>query len=142
MDLLGDQPVFNLHDKSWRIYFRNNPLPPHFAGKSSLVENSIVTEGCKIHGMVKDSVIFNSVSIGKDAKVIDSVILPGVVIEDGAVVEYSIIDSDTVIKKGAHIGESKETAKGITVIGSNLTVTADDNIEVGAMVNAQTLAAK
>ena len=142
MDLLGDQPVFNLHDRSWRIYFRNNPLPPHFAGKGSFVENSIITEGCKINGMVKDSVIFNSVKIGKDAKVIDSVILPGVVIEDGAVVEYSIVDSDTVISAGAHIGASKETAAGITVIGSNLIVTKDDKIEVGAMVNAQTLASK
>ncbi|MBR2474741.1 MAG: glucose-1-phosphate adenylyltransferase [Clostridia bacterium] len=142
MDLLGDQPVFNIHDRAWRIFFRNNPLPPHFADKGSFVENSIITEGCKINGLVKDSVIFNSVVVGKGAKIIDSVILPGVVIEDGATVEYSIIDSDTVIKKNAHIGSPKKTAKGITVIGSNLTVNKDDIIEVGAMVNAETLSSK
>ena len=142
MDLLGDQPVFNLHDRSWRIFFRNNPLPPHYAGKGSFVENSIITEGCKINGLVKDSVIFNSVTVGKGAKIIDSIILPGVVIEDGATVEYSIVDSDTVITKDTHIGAPKEKANGITVIGSNLIITKNDNIEVGAMVNAASLASK
>ena len=34
MDLLGKNPKFNLYDRSWRIYFRNNPLPPHFIGKA------------------------------------------------------------------------------------------------------------
>ncbi len=139
MDLLGSQPSFNIHDRSWRIFFRNNPLPPHFAGKSSFIENSIITEGCVVNGLVKDSVIFNSVKIGKGARVVDSIILPGATIEDGATVEYSIIDSGVTIKAGVKIGESKETAKGITVIGCNLTVTPEHTIEVGAMVNADAL---
>ena len=142
MDLLGAKPEFNLHDRAWRIFFRNNPLPPHFVGKGATVDNSIVTEGCKINGEVKDSVIFNSVSIGKNARVIDSVILPGVVIEDGATVEYSIVDSDTVISKGVHIGAPKNETKGITVIGSNLIITPEDKIEAGSMVNAASLASK
>ncbi len=142
MDLLGSQPLFNPHDRSWRIFFRNNPLPPHFAGKSSLIENSIITEGCEIHGLVKDSVIFNSVKVGKGARVVDSIILPGAVIEDGASVEYSIIDSGAHIKAGAKIGEGKDTAKGITVIGTGVTVDTDDEIEVGAMINAASMAKK
>ena len=142
MDLLGDKPIFNLYDRAWRIFFRNNPLPPHFIDKGTVVDNSIITEGCKINGTVKDSVIFNSVTVGKGARVIDSIILPGAVIEDGATVEYSIVDSDTVISKGVKIGAPKEEAKGITVIGSNLIITPEDKIEVGAMVNAASLASK
>ena len=142
MDLLGESPEFNLHDKAWRIFFRNNPLPPHYVGKDSKTENSIITEGCKINGNVKNSVLFNSVTVGKDAKIIDSIILPGVVIEDGATVEYSIVDSDTVISKGVKIGAPKESAKAITVIGSNLIITPDDNVGVGDMVNAASLAKK
>jgi glucose-1-phosphate adenylyltransferase len=141
MDLLGEQPAFNHYDRSWRIFFRNNPLPPHFAGKSSFIENSIVTEGCIVNGLVKDSVIFNSVKIGKGARVVDSIVLPGAVIEDGASVEYSIIDSGAVISAGVKIGENKETAKGITVIGTNLVITKEHEIEVGAMVNAASLKA-
>ena len=139
MDLLGEAPAFNLHDRDWRIFSRNNPTPPHFIEKDAIVDNSIVTEGCTINGVVKNSVLFNSVSIGKNATVTDSVIMPGVVIEDGATVEYSIIDNDTVISSGTHIGAPKDKAKAITVIGSNLIITKDDNIGVGDMVNASSL---
>ena len=76
MDLLGKTPNFNLYDRSWRIFFRNNPLPPHFIGNGGSVANSIVTEGCEIYGTVSDSVLFNSVKVGKGATVKDSVIFP------------------------------------------------------------------
>ncbi len=139
MDLLGNAPAFNLHDRDWRIFSRNNPTPPHFIEKGAVVDNSILTEGCSIKGVVRNSVLFNSVTVGKNATVTDSVIMPGVVIEDGATVEYSIIDNDTVISSGAHIGAPKDSAKAITVIGSNLIITKEDKIAVGDMVNASSL---
>jgi len=139
MDLLGSEPNFNIADRSWRIFFRNNPLPPHFVGKDSTIKNSIVTEGCEIYGTVENSVIFNSVKVAKDAVIKDSVILPGVVIEPGAVIEYSIVDADTVISAGVHIGERTEGSQPITVIGSNLTITKEHQIKAGDMVNAASL---
>lgn len=139
MDLLGAEPNFNITDRSWRIFFRNTPLPPHFAGKDSTIKNSIVTEGCEVYGTVENSVIFNSVKVAKDAVIKDSVILPGVVVEPGAVIEYSIVDADTVISAGVHIGAPKESAPAITVIGSNLKITAEHKIEAGEMVNAASL---
>lgn len=142
MDLLGENPVFNLHDKSWRIFFRNNPLPPHFVGKSAYISNSIITEGCEIYGTVKNSVLFNSVKVSPDAIIKDSILLPGTIIESGATVEYSIIDSDTVISSGVRIGAPRESGASITVIGSSLRITADDNIPVGAMINESSLTKK
>jgi glucose-1-phosphate adenylyltransferase len=139
MDLLGKEPLFNLYERDWRIFFRNNPLPPHFIGNGGTVNNSIVTEGCEIYGSVTNSVLFNSVKIGKNATVKDSVIFPGAIIEDGASVEYSIIDSDAVISAGVHIGAPKDVAKDITVIGGGLKITKNNKIDVGAMVNELTL---
>ncbi len=139
MDLLGDSPIFDLHDRSWRIFFRNNPLPPHFVGSGASVSNSIVTEGCEVYGSVKDSVLFNSVKIAPGAVVKDSILLHGAVVEEGATVEYSIIDGDTVISAGVHIGAPKESGADITVIGSDLTITSAHKIEPGSMVNEATL---
>ncbi len=139
MDLLGKTPNFNLNDRTWRIFFRNNPLPPHFVGKGGSIVNSIVTEGCDIYGSVESSVLFNSVKVAQGAVVKDCVLLPGAVIEAGAVVEYSIIDSDTVISAGVHIGAPKESGAEITVIGSGLKVTTEHKIPVGAMVNENTI---
>ena len=33
MDLVGEQPVFDLRDQDWRIYSRNTSEPPHFVGE-------------------------------------------------------------------------------------------------------------
>ncbi len=139
MELLGKTPKFDLNDRSWRIYFRNNPLPPHFVGKGASVSNSIITEGCEIYGKVDSSVLFNSVKVAPDAVVRDSVLLPGAVVEEGAVVEYSIVDSNGVIAAGVKIGASKDSGAAITVIGSDVRVTDKHKIPVGAMVNETTL---
>ena len=140
MDLLGRPPKFDLYDRSWRIFFRNNPLPPHYAATDAVISNSLVTEGCEIYGAVKNSVMFRSVKVARGATVKDSVILPGAVIGEGATVEYAIVDSDTVIEAGAKIGAPKESGAEITVVGSGLRITADMDIPVGCMCNAEKLA--
>ncbi len=139
MDLLGKIPTFNLGDRAWRIFFRNNPLPPHFVGQGASVSNSIVTEGCEVYGRVESSVLFNSVKVAPGAVVKDSILLPGAVIEAGAVVEYSIVDSNSVISAGVKIGAPKDSDAAITVIGSDICVTDKHTIPVGAMVNENTL---
>ncbi|MGM9665008.1 MAG: glucose-1-phosphate adenylyltransferase, partial [Eubacteriales bacterium] len=136
MDLLGEHPKFNIHDKKWRIFSRNYTEPPHYVGEKANVLNSIITEGCEIEGNVQNSVLSKGVIVEEGAFVKDSVIMSDTVIKSGAVVNYSIIDSDTVISGGASVGEDKETAKGITVIGSGLVVGEGAKIEAGAMVNA------
>ena len=135
MDLLEDEPVFSLHDKSWRIFYRNNAEPPQHIGDNAVVKKSMITEGCKIEGTVEHSVLSNGVIVEEGAIVRDSVIMEGTVIKSGAVVEYSIIDGNTVIGNGAIVGEPKETASGIAVIGRDLIIKENAKIEAGAMIN-------
>lgn len=135
MDLLEDEPIFNIHDKSWRIFSRNNAEPPQHIGDNASVKNSMITEGCNIEGTVEHSVLSNGVIVEEGAVVKDSVIMGGAVIKSGAVVEYSIIDGNTVISENAKVGEPKETANGIAVVGSDLIIKANAKIEAGAMIN-------
>lgn len=135
MDLLGESPNFNIHDKNWRIFSRNYAEPPHFVGDDATVINSMITEGCEIEGTVENSVLANGVVVEKGALVKDAVIMSGAVIKAGAQVIYSIIDSNTVISEGAVVGEDKSTAKGIAIVGSDLTIAENVKIEAGAMVN-------
>ena len=135
MDLLGDNPEFNIHDKKWRIFSRNYAEPPHFVGDEASVSNSIITEGCCIEGLVENCVLSNSVVIEKGAIVKDSIIMSGTVIKSGAIVNYSIIDSNTIVSEDATIGEPKECASGIAVIGSDLCVEKGVKIPSGAMIN-------
>ncbi len=140
MDLLGESPVFNLHDRNWRIYSRNYALPPHYIGNDAKIINSIITEGCEIHGIVENSVLFNNVKVARGSYIHDSVIMSDVKIAEGSAVEYAIVDSDTSIGAGVVIGASKDKGAGITVIGSNLYIKSGTVIGEGKMINADTLA--
>ncbi|MBQ3159573.1 MAG: glucose-1-phosphate adenylyltransferase, partial [Clostridia bacterium] len=76
MDLLGQKPVLDLDDDSWRIYTRNPVMPPHYISLSAQVTNALVSEGAVVEGTVENSVIFSGAHIGKGATVKDSVIFP------------------------------------------------------------------
>ena len=136
MDLLGEKPEFNVHDKKWRIFSRNYASPPQFVGESANVSDSIISEGCEIYGTVEHSVLSANVIIEKGAVVKDSVIMSGTVIKAGAKVTYSIIDSNSIISENAIVGEDKETAKGIAVIGGGLCVGPNVVIDSEAMINS------
>ena len=134
MDLLGETPELNLGDESWRIYARHHALAPQFVGEDAVIENSNITEGCEIYGTVRNCVVGTGVKIEKGAVVTDSVLMGDAVIEEGAVVSYAIIDTGVKIGKGAVIGEDKATAKGIAVIGEDITIEDGARVEAGAMI--------
>lgn len=117
MDLLGEKPLFSLGDRSWRIYSRSEPLMPHFIGSDAKISDSIVTEGCCIDGLVRHSVLFNSVMVEAGAVVENSVVMKNAVIGRRARISCAIIDEGTVIEEGAEIGEWDSAHEKITVIG-------------------------
>ena len=136
MDLLGTNPEFDLHTKDWRIYSRNNNLPPHFISETATVKNSLITEGCDIRGTVINSVLSNGVTVEEGAVVRDSVLMTDVTVKAGARVEYSIIDSDTVICENASVGKERASACGLAVVGEGLAVEAGSVIPDGEMIGS------
>ena len=117
MDVLDPKVPLDLLDDNWKIYSRNPVMPPHYAGPSSQIQNSMVAEGCEIYGMVDFAVLFAG----------DSIIMPNTIIKKGAVIEYSIVGENCVIGEGAHIGERPELIEdksqwGVAVIGHNVNV--------------------
>lgn len=139
MDLLGANPVFNLYDDDWRIYSRSEVRPPHYIGSDAKVDNSLVSQGCEVHGIVENSILFGGVKIARGAYVRNSIIMQNTVIREGASVFYSIVDGDTEVGAGAQIGEKIETGAKITLIGSDLKIPHGASVPAGAMVNAQYL---
>ncbi|MBO5702533.1 MAG: glucose-1-phosphate adenylyltransferase [Clostridia bacterium] len=135
MDMIGSNPVLNLNDEKWRIYARHTARAPQYVGANGVTENSTITEGCKIYGTVRGSVLGPGVTVGEGACVIDSVIMEDVTIEEGATVEYAIIDARVKIGKNAKVGGPK--GGEIAVIGADITVEENAQIEPGAMINPE-----
>ncbi|MCM1314621.1 MAG: glucose-1-phosphate adenylyltransferase [Muribaculaceae bacterium] len=133
LDLLRPSVPLDLYDPSWKIYSRNNYMPPQYIGNNAHIENSMIDEGSSIDGTVDFSVIFSGVTIEEGADVKYSIVMPGTVIKSGAVVEYAIVGSDTIIESGAHIGLDPEKVEnrddwGIAVVGHNVTVSEGKSV--------------
>ena len=139
MDLIGENPKFNLRDRSWRIFSRNYSDPPHFIGNYAKISNSLITEGCNIEGIVENSVLSSGVKVSRGAYIKDSVIMKNVTIGEGTTINYSIIDSDTEIGAGSVIGRTKSPNEKITVIGAGLKLLPGTDVPGGEMVNEEWL---
>lgn len=140
MDLINPKVPLDLHDKNWKIYSRNPVMPPHFVSDKAYVQNSLITEGCKIDGRVDFSVLFAGVTVEEGAIVRDSIIMPNSVIKKGAVVDYAIIAENTVIGEGAVIGERPEEVEnrdewGVAVVGADRNISKNAKIGAKAMID-------
>ena len=122
MDLLGEDPEFDVGDKSWKIHSRNPLAPPEHIGENGVVKNSMVALGCEIDGVVENSILGSNVIVEKGAVVKDAVVLANSVIRANATVSYSIIDENVTVGKNAKIGVEKNPTAEIVVLGRGLTV--------------------
>lgn len=140
MDLLDPKTKLDLRDKKHKIYSRNPMMPPHFVGDTAEIQNSIIADGCNVYGSLEFSVLFNGVTVGKNAVVNNSILMPGVTVEDGVHIDYAIVSEGTVIGKNAVIGAKPENMDnrddwGITVIGDNLKIGSGAKVMPKAMID-------
>lgn len=145
MDLLNPAVPIELDDPPWKIYSRNDILPPQYIGNGAVLDNVTISEGSTIYGTVKNSIVFPGVVVGSGSVVSHSILMPGVEIGSDTEIQYAIIANDCRIGNHVRIGDSKTTEKPqqskeeeneITVVGQQVTVGDHVLIPQGAMVNA------
>ena len=136
MDLLEENPEFDLTDPRWKIYSRSPVMPPQFLGDKAVVENSMLTEGCEVYGTVRHSVLFEGVRVDEGAVVENSVIMPGTHIKAGAVVNRTIVAEDCVVSENAHIGE---TEGDIALIGQATVLPEGYVVKAGEQVDTEAI---
>lgn len=86
MALIGETPALDLYDPDWIIHTTSAQRPAVEIGAEARIENSMVSDGCRIYGQV-----------------LRSMLSPGVFISSGAVVRDAIILGDTWIGPDAVI---------------------------------------
>ncbi|MDR3364258.1 MAG: glucose-1-phosphate adenylyltransferase [Clostridiales Family XIII bacterium] len=137
MELLSDNPPFNLYDDPWRVYSRNPNDPPHFVDAGARIVNSIICEGCQIYGTVENSILSSGVVVGKDAGVYDSIVMANTKIDARAQVDMSIIDEEVRIGEGATVGEAQDpfaAEKKISVVGRGAEIAPGGTVPGGKEV--------
>ena len=118
MDLIGEDPILTLADQDFRIYSKNTARPPQYIGKDAVVQNSLISEGCRIYGTVINSVVSGGVIVEEGAIVKDAVVMEDVVVKKNACVYTAIVDSDTVVESGAVVGKENAGKDEIALIAS------------------------
>ncbi len=103
MDLLDESSELNLFDQSWRIYSVNPNQPPQYICKDAKLTDSLVNEGCTIEGSVTRTVVFQGVTVKKDAVVNETVIMPDAVIGKGCIIEKAIVSPGIKVPDGSVI---------------------------------------
>lgn len=138
MELIDIIPEFNLYEEFWKIYTNSGILPPQYISSNSVIEKSIISNGCEIYGEVHNCVIGAGVTVGQGAVVRDSIIMQDVRIGDGCVIDKAIIAENTEIGKNCTLGIGKEVPNklkpsvysfGLVTIGENSKV--PDGVQIG-----------
>ena len=139
MELLGDQPAFDLYDRSWVIHTRSEERPPAHVRSGAQVVSSLISHGCIIKGRVEHSVLSPGVVVEEGAVVRNSIVLFDSVIGAGSVIDRAILDKEVIVGKNSQIGygddmtsnklEPSRLNTGITLIGKRAHL--PDNLKVG-----------
>ncbi len=114
MDLLADEPPFDLSDTDWRIYSVNPNRPAQHITATAEITSSFISEGCLLEGKLERSVLFYGVRTEQGSYIKESVIMPNVKIGANARIYRAIIGEGAVIEAGAVIGDPD--SKEITVV--------------------------
>jgi len=125
MDLVGVDPPFSLYGEKWPFRTWQRQLPPSKFILGARINNSLVSDGCIISGgAIWNSILFQNVTIEKDAVIEQSVIYENVTIEPGARIRRTIVDKDCRIRSGISIGYNREAdlARGFAISPNGIVV--------------------
>lgn len=132
IDLIATDPAFNLFNSQWPIYTQQWNLPPakfttDSSGRTGDMTESLVSLGSLVEGAtVRGSVLGQSVRVHPGASVTDSIVFEKVTIGEEARVHRAILDKGVVVAPGASVGYDPDLdrSRGFTVTASGITVVA------------------
>ncbi len=148
MELIDIIPEFNLYEEFWKIYTKNDIIPPQYISADAKVNRSLISDGTEVYGEVSNSIIGPGVTIGKGAVVRDSIIMQGTVIGEDAVLDRAIVAENVVIGPRAVLGVGEEVPNklkpkvysfGLAVVGENTEIPADVKIGKNTAVTGKTV---
>ena len=103
MALIDYKSAQNLFHEEWPIYTRTNDSCPTHYFDTAVIKNSVVSNGCMVHGTIENSIIGRGCVIKKGAVIRNSIVLGGCVIGENVHIENQVVDKQAKIIRGREI---------------------------------------
>lgn len=130
--LIAETPALDLYDPEWVIHTPSAQRPAVEIGEAARIENSLVSDGCRVYGSVTRSVLSPGVFVAPNATVRDSIILNDAWVGPGAVVDRCVIDEHVRVGEEALVGDGDDNTPnndapyslntGLTLVGTRTRV--------------------
>lgn len=141
MDLVKTPPAFDLYNPDWIIHTRTEERPPVRIHKNTIVEDSLICNGCTIEpgARVIRSVLSSGVVVKSNAVIEDSILLTDTTVCERAVVQRSILDKYVKIGADSQIGAILPDEISIAMVGKRAIVPPKVTIEPGGLVGTDVI---
>ncbi len=135
MELIDIIPEFNLYEEFWKIYTKNDIIPPQYISADAKVFRSLISDGTEVYGEVSNSIIGSGVTIEAGAVIRDSIIMQNTVVKAGAILDRAIIAENCVIGEKSVVGWGEDAPNRVRpdIYGFGLAVAGEDTIIPGGV---------
>ncbi len=148
LGLFAETPALDLYSPDWVIHTTSADRPGVEVGEAARVENSLLSDGCRVYGQVIRSVLSPGVYVSPGAVVCDSIILGDAWIGPDAAVDRCIVDEDVTVGDGALVGDGDDNTPnrdvperlntGLTLVGLRSQVPAGAHVGRNVAISPRT----
>ncbi len=145
LELLAAESRLVLQDQRWPILTRDEQRPPSLLKDGARLEGALVSNGCRVDGVVRRSLLAPGVVVEAGAEVSDSIVLSDCVIGAGARVSHSIFDKYVRVGAGARVGDGDVPTdpahawlNGLTLVGKDAVIPGGSRIGRSVVVGVAT----
>ena len=139
MDLLNEPPSLELDNRNWVIHTRTEEQPPVRISKNTIIENSMISDGCSIASgsRITHSILSPGVKIHGNVTIEDSIILTNCIIGENSLIYHSILDKGVVVGCNCTIGSANQPQ--ISMVGKNSVIPDNYTIQSGGTIGPDVL---
>lgn len=146
LELVGSRDALDLYDDKWPILTQSEERPAVKIGPQGKVTDALVSNGCVVKGLVKNSVLSPGVYVSPGAVIENSVVMNDVWVGPGVHINNMVIDKQVRVGAGSVLGQGDagvanekmpdKLSAGISVIGKGAIIPPGCKIGLNVLVDS------
>ncbi len=107
MDLMDNVENINVFTENNKVFSNSNIYPPQYIGPNANVSDSLISNGCRIYGSVRHSILGSGAVIDEGAVVEDSIILPNAFVGRDCHITRAIVNEGAKVDDRTDVGNTE-----------------------------------